>query len=790
MPPDVYVLFRNDDPCALSDPALERRILRLFERYQIPQVAAVIPHVVDDPHDDRLATHHPLEENPQMVALLREYHAKGLLEIAQHGFTHQTNPQRPSRFYGPGPYPEDVRPFPGRHQRPWLPYEPAHPEGYSEFNGLPLDAQRDKVVRGKRYLESVLGAPIESFVFPWNSLNRPCLELLREEGFRFVPCEDDEHVVDGLWLLGCCRWDIESFVDHLRAALASGKTAVLNLSYHSWMLSEVQIRQLEAVLEFIAREPRIRCLTPQQLPEALPGLGEILRRRAATCRLAARVNRHLHTPHRDGRPYYVMDPRYYAQLALKLRAALLLLCSVDRVGTLFLVGAADGRGPLRRLLDMLAAWVELVELGVRCSPVEALREEVIRSLYVNWRKPAVNGHPTVCVIAENDGWGGTEVHTRLLIERLLARGYGVEYVSGRTNDFDRRLEQLDPARVRIIRSALSIFDQGKPAHRAWLAQLARLQSRTLLLPSPWVEFGSFSFLRACRRTFERIIYIEHTLPTPMPPLVRKRYLGGRLPGLGMAWHRERLRRRYRARCAHRVVTVSDQVRDQLIREWTFEPSALVTVRNGIDWPAFQVSDAMRAQARRAFGLPAGAVVFGMLTRLSEEKGVDLAIEVFRCLLATKPARPCYLVIAGEGPDAQAIKALAARDGLADCIRFLGFVANPLDMLALFDAILFTSRQEGLPLALLEGMAAGVLPIVTRVGGMPEVVNDPALGWVVEPGDAAGVAQAMVQFLALDASALARRRQQARDRIRTDFNARLSYERLLQAAGLAEPPSSP
>ncbi len=836
MNPRVYVILRNDDPSAVCNPAHERRILELFERYQIPQGVAVIPHVVDDPHDDRMTTYHPLHENPAMVALLREYHAKGLIEIAQHGFTHQTNRFRPTLFYAP-PYPDGVVPFPG-HVKPWLPYAPAHPDGYSEFNGLPLADQRDKIIQGKRYLEGLFRTELQTFVFPWNSLSQPSLEILREVGFRFVPCEEGEHIAEGLHLIGCCFWGIEAWLEQIAAALACGKPTLLQLSYHSWILTEPKIQELEEALRFIAYEPQVTCITPRQLPMAVPGLPDILRRRARTVQLATQVNRHLQVPHRDSRTYYVMNSSYYRQRMAKLRAALFLLRDLGinrvlwlsgvvgaaalwsaihryavegRVGlgeaavllSAGILGAGAGllmwrewrlgatvRGPLQKCLDVAASWRGFVTLWAWCSPLESLRERAARRFGPHRRTIVEPGsRPSVCVIEESWGWGGAEVHTWSLIEHLIARGYRVEYLSGRTNAMAERartcgdrMKAFDPADVSVIQSPLCVYDD-QDTKQQWLRQFERLHSRVLLFPALDVQFGSAPFLRACRRVFERIVYIEHTLPPPLPPLTRKRYVGGRLPGLGLWWHKERLRRRFRSRCAHRVVAVSDAVREQFITQWSCPAEKIVTIHNGIDWRAFQATEAMRAEARQRHRIPQGAIVFGMLARLNSEKGVDLAIEAFRGLQEAEPAKPAYLVIAGDGPEGPALQALAATYGLSDRIRFLGFVAQPMSVLPLFDAMLLPSRFEGLPLALLEGMAAGAVPIVARVGGMPEVVNDPEIGWVVEPEDVAGFAQAMAQAVALEPSAIAHRRRQMLKRVQEAFDAGTNYDALMSAAGL-------
>lgn len=87
----VYLLFRNDDLCALSQPEKERSVFRLFEKYSIPQVIGVIPKVTEDQHDCLNQSFHPLSENQEIVSLIKEYHSKGLIEIAQHGLTHRTN---------------------------------------------------------------------------------------------------------------------------------------------------------------------------------------------------------------------------------------------------------------------------------------------------------------------------------------------------------------------------------------------------------------------------------------------------------------------------------------------------------------------------------------------------------------------------------------------------------------------------------------------------------------------------------------------------------------------------
>lgn len=830
----VYVILRNDDPCALSNAAHESRILECFERYGIPQVLAVTPCVVDDPHDHRLTTYHPLEEHPQLVELLKEYQAKGLVEIAQHGFTHQTNALRPSRVL-------DVKSYRGI-DRLWLPDEPAHPEGYSEFNGLPVEVQRDKVARGRQYLEALFGVAPETFVFPWNTLNRPCLEVLRECGFRYVPCGTDEPAVPELQLIGACSWmqPLEEFREYLNAVLSFGQPALLQVAYHSWMLTDADILKLENVLRFIAQEPYITCLTPRQIPQVIPDAHEFVARRLYTTQLAAEISRFLPTPHREVRNFYVLDRWYYRKRIAQLRLGLLLVkrlgirrslgmatvvflavaaVILDRyvaggdlgpryAGTLalasFLGGAAwlawrrerrrsGFRGLISRGFGAARELMEVVAERVRCSFIETLRERSVRYVRTRGRQSVQpDDRVSACVLEESAGWGGAEVHTAALIKHLVKRGYRVEYLCGRNNALaertqssGERLKAFDSADVHVIQSSLCVYDD-QDTEKRWLQQLASLKSHVLFFSSLDVTFGTVPFFRACRRTFRRVVYIEHTVPPSMPPMQRPRYLGSRIPGIGWWWHKERLRRRFRSRCADRIVAVSEDVRKRFIESWGCSPDSIVTIRNGVDWRAFQVTEAMRAQARSRYRVRSDAVVFGMLTRLSPEKGVDIAVEAFRVLQATAPAKAAYLVIAGEGPEGPALEALAAKYGLADRIRFVGFVAQPMDSLPLFDAIVLSSRFEGLPLALLEGMAAGAVPIVARVGGMTEVINEPGLGWVVPPEDVTALAEAMAEVLALSPSAIAQFRHRLLERVRTAFDETAHYDALLQVAELAAP----
>lgn len=147
----------------------------------------------------------------------------------------------------------------------------------------------------------------------------------------------------------------------------------------------------------------------------------------------------------------------------------------------------------------------------------------------------------------------------------------------------------------------------------------------------------------------------------------------------------------------------------------------------------------------------GAWRFFQACRLIEKKGLPVTLKAFAVFVRHYPA--ARLVIAGEGPLLGRLEALAEELGIADKVRFCGF----LDQLALrreFDAahafvhpseMGVDGNQEGVPNAMLEAMATGLPVLATRHGGIPEAVDDAVSGYLVGEGDDAALAAALLRL---------------------------------------------
>ncbi|MCD6679655.1 MAG: glycosyltransferase [Burkholderiaceae bacterium] len=188
----------------------------------------------------------------------------------------------------------------------------------------------------------------------------------------------------------------------------------------------------------------------------------------------------------------------------------------------------------------------------------------------------------------------------------------------------------------------------------------------------------------------------------------------------------------------RVIAISDGIRDVLLAEGV-PTQRLRCVRSALDaQPWLQPVD--RAAFGREFGLEDDAVVIGVVAQLIRRKGHR---HLFDALKMLHPERPRLRVLLfGQGPLRGELEARALRDGLSSIVRFVGFRDDLPRWMGGLDVLAHPADREGLGIALLQAQAAGVPVVASRAGGMPEAVCDGVTGFLVPPGDVAGLADAL------------------------------------------------
>jgi L-malate glycosyltransferase len=135
-----------------------------------------------------------------------------------------------------------------------------------------------------------------------------------------------------------------------------------------------------------------------------------------------------------------------------------------------------------------------------------------------------------------------------------------------------------------------------------------------------------------------------------------------------------------------------------------------------------------------------------LLHISNFRPVKRVTDCVRILAAVRRDADAELWMAGDGPDRSAAEQLAHELGIADHVTFLGKQSHIERLLPQTDVLLLPSRLESFGLVALEAMACGVVPVSTRVGGLPEVVTHGTDGFLEEPGDVEAQARRVVELL--------------------------------------------
>ena len=168
---------------------------------------------------------------------------------------------------------------------------------------------------------------------------------------------------------------------------------------------------------------------------------------------------------------------------------------------------------------------------------------------------------------------------------------------------------------------------------------------------------------------------------------------------------------------------------------------MVVIGHGIDGVS---PSASRPVAMRAPGLPAFDPLVGAVGRLSHEKGQVVLLRALPAILAAFPR--AGLVLAGDGPSRPELESEARRLGISEHAVFLGFRGDVPALLGAFDLFVQPSMYEGFGISLLEAMAAGLPIVASRVGGIPEIVEDGTTGVLVPPQRPEALAAAIVGLL--------------------------------------------
>ena len=372
---------------------------------------------------------------------------------------------------------------------------------------------------------------------------------------------------------------------------------------------------------------------------------------------------------------------------------------------------------------------------------------------------------TVMHLIANLDRGGAQEVVRTLVRALPSTGWRPVVASYRDGPLRAEIEAagipvrlLRPRRHSVLSPLRAASELRSLRHELQDAirhdDIAVLQTHLL---------GSLDFLALSARDGRRpvVLWTVHNalldLRADQLPSGQRWLLGAKRAGYRIAY-------RMGGRLADGFIAVSDDVAGAVAQAYRPPRSRLFTIPNGVDVERFG-GHGQREAARAGLGVAPGARVIVVVAKLFAQKGHSVLLEA----LASTPLRTNDVVlVVGDGPERDRLQQLAKQWDLA-AVRFLDNRPDVPQLLAASDLFVLPSLWEGLPMALLEGMATGLPVIATDVAGSRQVVVPGESGMLVPAGDPRALASAMTHLLDDDAERN-RLGRAARGRVEAEFSA--------------------
>lgn len=208
--------------------------------------------------------------------------------------------------------------------------------------------------------------------------------------------------------------------------------------------------------------------------------------------------------------------------------------------------------------------------------------------------------------------------------------------------------------------------------------------------------------------------------------------------------RPRIGRRVFPCWGNATIAISDAVTRHLITEFKVEPDRVENILTGIELDNFRETPYdRRLKRRREFGIESEMLI-GMIARLSEVKGQDIAVKAMTAVIKECPA--VKLAFFGEGKTENDLRALVERSGLKGHVLFFPTVGRAPEMLAMVDIVIAPSRSEGLGISVMEAQACGLPVVATRVGGLVSLIENEITGLLVPPENPEEFAKALIRVI--------------------------------------------
>lgn len=312
----------------------------------------------------------------------------------------------------------------------------------------------------------------------------------------------------------------------------------------------------------------------------------------------------------------------------------------------------------------------------------------------------------ICHLISGDLWAGAEVMAFHLLSGLNATpGIDLSVILLNKGRLSGELENLGISTYVVDESKHSL------PNIIWLvAMIVRKKAPHILHPHRYKENYLSYLVSIILKEKIALISTQHGMPE----------LYDKLPNL-LQWLKLHANYSLLASKFDRTVAVSFDIKESLVRDYSFREEYLETIHNGIVVPDVPLGSKVK-----------DSFVIGSAGRFVPVKGYPFMVEVAKEVTAR--SNKIRFDLAGEGPMLKDIQCLIRKFDLEKYFVLRGFINDINNFYQGLDIYLNTSLHEGIPMSVLEAMAHGIPPIVPNVGGLKEIVTDGVDGYLVDSGN--------------------------------------------------------
>ena len=404
--------------------------------------------------------------------------------------------------------------------------------------------------------------------------------------------------------------------------------------------------------------------------------------------------------------------------------------------------------------------------------------ERLVSSFPSYNKPSTKKR--LLFLRRTIAFGGSEV---VVMDLLKAIDYETNdvFLASTTDVFSERVKDLG---LPVTCLPLTAPFQGRffGMFMSWIRYLIGLRPDQIVLAEG--GFGDFS-LSAALAAFAIArgnVWMMELHPPPEPTKEPSKDRLRLVSRLG-------LRERASVWLPKGILSVSQGVKDRLVRGYGYAPEKISVVYNGVDTTTFSpVSQDTRRALRRELRIPDEAVVIVSASRLDPIKRLDRLIQAFGALSIER--KDLRLLLTGEGPLRDELESLARSVDRAETIRFLGHVKDVRTVLRASDIYVLPSDEEGFGLSLAEAMACELVCVATKTIGPSEIIEH-GLSGILTDLTYEGVLEGLDQALRLDSTEREVIGKRARQRVVSKFRAEesaakgLTFLKINPAIGTAQ-----